>query len=145
MLSNLSLVDIIVKSYVETFSFGRFTEKDLIQDGTVGLIRAVEKFDPERGFLFSTYGRWWIRKFLHEGVQNHDRLVRIPNSAAYRIAKVGHPVSSQAESSPQSVVCVIGLGVSNGVAICRIAVVGQPVAVQSKSSPVLFWLHDTTR
>lgn len=88
VLSNLNLVDIIVKNYVKTFSFGRFTEKDLIQDGTVGLIRAVEKFDPERGFLFSTYGRWWVRKFLHEGVQNHDRMVRIPNSAAYRIAKV---------------------------------------------------------
>lgn len=88
MLSNLSLVDIIVKNYVSTFAFGRFTETDLKQDATVGLIRAVEKFDPERGFLFSTYGRWWVRKYLHEGVQNHDRMVRIPNSAAYRIAKV---------------------------------------------------------
>lgn len=89
MLSNLSLVDIIVKNYVSTFAYGRFTETDLKQDATVGLIRAVEKFDPERGFLFSTYGRWWVRKFLHEGMQNHDRMVRIPNSAAYRIAKVG--------------------------------------------------------
>ncbi|CAM9698165.1 unnamed protein product [Scytosiphon promiscuus] len=88
VLSNLNLVDIIVKNYVGTFAYGRFTEKDLTQDATVGLIRAVEKFDPERGFLFSTYGRWWVRKFLHEGAQNHDRMVRIPNSAAYRIAKV---------------------------------------------------------
>ncbi|CAM9755275.1 unnamed protein product, partial [Ectocarpus fasciculatus] len=88
VLNNLSLVDIIVKNYVGTFAYGRFTEKDLTQDATVGLIRAVEKFDPEKGFLFSTYGRWWVRKYLHEGVQNHNRMVRIPNSAAYRIAKV---------------------------------------------------------
>ncbi|CAN0197566.1 unnamed protein product [Ectocarpus sp. 6 AP-2014] len=88
VLDNLNLVDIIVKNYVGTFAYGRFTEKDLTQDATVGLIRAVEKFDPEKGFFFATYGRWWVRKYLHEGVQNHDRMVRIPNSAAYRIAKV---------------------------------------------------------
>lgn len=74
ILSNLKLVITIAKSYI---SYG-VPFLDLIEEGNIGLIKAVGRFDPERGFRFSTYSSWWIRQSIVRAISNHSRTIRIP-------------------------------------------------------------------
>jgi RNA polymerase primary sigma factor len=96
---NLRLVISVAKHYLNC----GLPLSDLVQEGNVGLMEAVERYDHRRGLRFSTYAMWWIRQAIQRAVANHGRMIRLParvNDELYRLRQAERSLESRLERLP---------------------------------------------
>lgn len=109
---NLRLVISVARKYI---GHAGMTFMDLVQEGNIGLIKAADKFDPSKGYKFSTYATWWIRQTVGRAVQEQSRTIRIPVHMVETAAKMNKAIrklTQELEREPQIEEIAAEMGVS---------------------------------
>ena len=109
--ANLRLVIAIARRYTNQ----AFPVTDLIQEGNLGLLKAVERFEYERGHKFSTYGTWWIRQSITRAIADHSRTIRLPvhvNETLHKLSRVERELRQELGGEPTADDLATRLGVS---------------------------------